>query len=272
MNINQLITLCKQPPLYEPGNAVMWIDSHISQELLKAHLDPNHDAASRRPESIDRIVTWMKKQMKDDAKKILDLGCGPGLYCEKFAEEGFDVTGIDFSSNSIDYANTRAKQKALKIDYIHANYLEYQLNDTYDLIYIIFCDFGVLSLVEQILFLSTVYQALNDGGTFILDVYNEGILKVKSFNNDWEASLNGFWSPTPYVCLSQSFHYPKNKLMLDQHLVIDEHSNIKVYRFWEHYFHEDDMIRLLNSYNFKNIKKEIVLDANPYVTFYVAKK
>lgn len=33
--------------------------------------------------------------------EILDAGCGPGLYCERFASAGCHVTGIDISDNSI---------------------------------------------------------------------------------------------------------------------------------------------------------------------------
>ncbi|MGE5494383.1 MAG: methyltransferase domain-containing protein [Burkholderiales bacterium] len=29
--------------------------------------------------------------------RLLDLGCGPGIYAELFAKKGFCVTGVDFS-------------------------------------------------------------------------------------------------------------------------------------------------------------------------------
>ena len=33
----------------------------------------------------------------DRGKRILDLGCGPGLYDELFASQGHHVTGVDIS-------------------------------------------------------------------------------------------------------------------------------------------------------------------------------
>lgn len=39
-----------------------------------------------------------------NGKQVLDLGCGPGHDSYKFAELGFDVTGVDYSSEMIKQA------------------------------------------------------------------------------------------------------------------------------------------------------------------------
>lgn len=272
MKIEKLTSLTKKPPLYEVGTAIMWTDPHISKELLKAHLDPNHDAASRNPKSIQQIISWMKNQINPNSKDCLDLGCGPGLYCEQLQALGYHVTGIDFSQNSIDYASIQAKQKSLSIDYIYANYLEYQFTKQYDLIYIIYCDFGVLSKDQQKALLTKVYAGLKTGGTLILDAYNLDLIKKRTFEKDFEVSLGGFWSPNPYLCLSHAFHYPSDKLTLDQHIVIDEEDNYKVYRFWEHYFDQEEMVNLLKASKFSSVITENVLEDDYHITFYAATK
>ena len=43
--------------------------------------------------------------------KILDLGCGPGLYAELLAKKGHSITGVDFSENSIQYAIRQQKRQ-----------------------------------------------------------------------------------------------------------------------------------------------------------------
>jgi len=39
--------------LYEEGSANIWSDPYIRKQLLAAHINPNSDAASRKPETIN---------------------------------------------------------------------------------------------------------------------------------------------------------------------------------------------------------------------------
>lgn len=74
----------KRPLLFEAGEPEFWNDPHISKSTLEAHLNPNHDAASRKPEIIDQTVLhWLSCGVIKPGYKVLDLGCGPGLYAER---------------------------------------------------------------------------------------------------------------------------------------------------------------------------------------------
>ena len=42
---------------------------------------------------------------------IADFGCGPGLYAQRLARAGLNVTGIDFSANSLQYAREVASNR-----------------------------------------------------------------------------------------------------------------------------------------------------------------
>jgi SAM-dependent methyltransferase len=47
------------------------------------------DAASRRPDTIDRSVDWLSNHLNlRRGGRVLDLGCGPGLYAERLAGPG----------------------------------------------------------------------------------------------------------------------------------------------------------------------------------------
>ena len=110
----------------------MWTDPHISKKLLELHINPNHDIASRSPEKIDKLTDWILEKCNKNNMDILDLGCGPGLYAEIMAQKGHNVTGVDFSENSIHYALKKAKQKQLNIKYFCRNYLELDFENQFD--------------------------------------------------------------------------------------------------------------------------------------------
>ena len=104
----------------------LWNDEHISKGMLDAHLDPNTDWASRNKKFMDKSINWIVSHFKvGENTRIADFGCGPGLYTTPLAERGADVTGIDFSENSIRYAREMAARKELDINYVVQSYLEY---------------------------------------------------------------------------------------------------------------------------------------------------
>ena len=111
MNLKNLCSITKRPILYEKGNAMMWDDEHISQFLLETHLSQESDLASRKMPAITKTVNWILQQTGKEHADILDLGCGPGLYCEILAENGHRVTGVDISKRSIEYAKEKAAAK-----------------------------------------------------------------------------------------------------------------------------------------------------------------
>jgi 2-polyprenyl-3-methyl-5-hydroxy-6-metoxy-1,4-benzoquinol methylase len=124
LDLGLLHTLAERPPLFEPGEALFWNDPHISKQMLAAHLDPEFEGASRPPPVIERTVDWLTTKLGlQPGDRLLDLGCGPGLYCTRFAERGVQVTGVDYSRRSIDYAVAQAQVRDLPIKYLHQDYI-----------------------------------------------------------------------------------------------------------------------------------------------------
>lgn len=66
-----------------------WGHSHISALMLEHHLDPLSDRASRRQDTIDRPVDWVRRVLGlTPGSRLLDLGCRPGLYAVPSARGG----------------------------------------------------------------------------------------------------------------------------------------------------------------------------------------
>ncbi len=237
MNIPSLMAAVRQPAAFTKSTAPMWDDDYISEWMLRAHLDPEEDGASRKLAFIEASVSWLVDYAKlTSGTAVLDLGCGPGLYTERLARRGCAVTGIDFARRSIAYAKTQAAQGGLAIDYIDDNYLTAPFPAVQDLIMMIYCDFGVLAGDEARLLLAKVYRALKPGGYFIFDVFTPERYRGKRLQKNWSAREGGFWRPGPHLCLYQEFDYPAEQVFLDQYIIVEPDERIAVYRNWNRYY------------------------------------
>lgn len=279
MKFKNIITKAIKPTIYEKGTAVMWTDEHISKQLLQVHLNTELDLASRKKETIEKTCDWILEKNTKKKLKVLDLGCGPGLYTGLLAEKGHEVTGVDFSKSSIEYARTEAEKKKLDIKYIQANYLELEMEaNSFDLVILIFTDLGVLLPEERERMIRFVHKIMKPGGTFIFDVLSDKNMKQKVAPKNWEVTESGFWKSEPYMALSESFLYEKEKVILYQHILLNEKGNVDVYRFWTHFFSQKDLEILLKKnafvkYEFyENVLPEGDLWNGDNVTFTVAVK
>ena len=225
---SELFNLLQKPALWQRSAEPFWDDEHISKGMLKAHIDPDSDAASRRAATVDKSVNWISSLISPNSK-ILDLGCGPGLYCKRFSGLGFDVTGIDFSRRSIDYA----KENDGKTKYFYQNYLEMTYADCFDAIIMIYCDFAALTFSERQLLLSKVYSALKPGGLFIFDVFTDLHFKDQPARNEWTVNQRGgFWSAEPYIHLEATHYYADNTVSVSQNIILTE-KETKEYLIWD---------------------------------------
>jgi len=102
------------PKPWAEGEKIPWNDPDFSRRMLNEHLSQEHDAASRRFETIDNHVKWIHGQvLKANPTRVLDLGCGPGLYTNRLAKLGHHCVGIDFSPASIACAREQAEEAGL---------------------------------------------------------------------------------------------------------------------------------------------------------------
>ena len=228
-----ILQLQQKPAPFTPGEPLFWNDPHISTQMLKVHLNPDIDAASRKPETIDRTVQWIVNTLAlkpNDA--LLDLGCGPGLYASRFARAGLQVTGVDYSLNSIEYAKHYAHEHSLNIDYRHQNYIELEVEKLYDAVLLIYGDFCPLDPQQRSTLLKNVTRALKPGGKFVFDVTTREHRKKHGNKNNWYAVESGFWKPGPHLVLEEGFDYPEQSIWLDQYTVIEGSGKVSVYRNW----------------------------------------
>ncbi|MGM0437785.1 MAG: class I SAM-dependent methyltransferase [Bacillota bacterium] len=251
MDINKLIKLSKKPKLFEKTETDFWDDEHISKKMLEAHLNPDWDAASRKFSTMDASVKWLDEDLFSNKDiKILDLGCGPGLYASRLAKQGYSVTGIDFSQHSINHARKKAKEDELDIEYIYQDYLTIDFESEFDVIMLIFCDFGALTNSERDILLKKIYKALKPGGLFIFDVFTDKNRDESDLGRSWEITKDGFWNKKPYLALTKTFLYSEADTFLDQTIVMTEDEEINIYRLFNHFYTKSTVSKVLDEFGF----------------------
>lgn len=222
----------------------LWTDAHTSEQMLAFHLNGEIDVSSRRTSFIDNSVSWLKEHFElSKGSRVIDFGCGPGLYTSRLAHLGVEVIGIDFSTRSIEYAQSYAERENLDVTYIEADYLDYRPKGTFDLITMIMCDFCALSPSQRSTMLEKFEGLLADQGCLVLDVYSlrafadkqDGLLCEKN-------QLNGFWSANPYFGFTASFKYDDEKVSLDKYTIVEEDRQREIYN-WLQYFTPESLER-----------------------------
>jgi SAM-dependent methyltransferase len=232
--ITTLIPSLQKPALWQRSPQSLWDDEHISRGMLEAHLDPDIDAASRTHDFIRKSVEWLNATVPAQST-ILDLGCGPGLYAKQLAEAGYQVTGIDISKRSIDYAKAQ-DQKSI---YLCGDYLELDCVDIYDAITLIYCDYGALTSSERATLQLSIFRALKPGGQLILDVFTDKYHKDKCDGTSWKIfDQGGYWSQEPHLCLRATHLYNEGVTILEQYVIVTDQAS-KEYLIWNTVFSKE---------------------------------
>jgi SAM-dependent methyltransferase len=243
--IERLESLLEPPPLFSSG-APFWDDPYISKNLLNSYLDAEQGVASRPLEVALSSVEWMISRCDlDRGSCVLDLGCGPGPYCQHFAEMGMNVRGIDLSAASLRYAEMIAQSRGLDIVYLEGDYLQMEIDMKFDLIIMVYGDLCTLAPDDRDHLLRKVHSWLRPGGFFIFDVVSYSRLKHLDQVCNWHASHDSFWRSDPYLLLEHSFDYPDEGVRLEQYIVIEKNGKITTYRFWYKHYSEMELEEVL---------------------------
>mgnify|MGYP001077502340 CR=1 FL=1 len=238
-----------KPSVYETTGIPFWDDEHISKSMLAAHLDPDVDSASRKHEFMDKSVDWIASLLGKENGKILDLGCGPGLYAKRFADKGFSVTGVDFSKRSIAYARDNFGYE--RNEFIYQDYLTINYENEYNLAILIYFDFGVLSPENRVVLLKKIYSSLKWGGLFVVDACTPNHYKKFVDSMTLEYQEGGFWRPNPYINIKRTASYP-NQNYLEQYTIITA-EDVATYNIWNHGFEPEEFKKAMLDAGFSSV-------------------
>jgi SAM-dependent methyltransferase len=246
--------------LFQSCYESIWTDEHISKSLLEAQLDESTNAGSRKPENRKTIVNWINENIKPFSK-IIDLGCGPGLYSYDLGKLGHSVLGIDFNKASYDYAKENKTINNL-VEYKYSNYLKDTLTGKFNLAMMIFCDFSALTPNDQIVLLSKIKNILDNDGIFIFDVFGLSVMENIQEKRHWTISDgNDFWSNEPYFLNIEIKKYKNENAIGTRYYLINQNTGkINEFILWDQYYNENSIKKLMedNGFDVMEINKELI--------------
>lgn len=188
-----------------PASKIPWHDAEFSQRMLREHLDQRHDHASRRLQTIDAHVEWLFDSLLGGSPgSVLDLGCGPGLYCERLAARGCRCLGVDISPASIEYATRTAAERGIDCTYVCDDVTDADLGCGHDLAMLLFGELNTFPRPAIAELLRRVWAALRPGGTLALEVHTyESVAREGRAPSGWWTSEGGLFSPGPHIVLHE---------------------------------------------------------------------
>ena len=223
MDLSDLLRRRIPPEPWSEGEKIPWHDPDFSRRMLAEHLSGEHDAASRRAEKIDRHVEWIHNDLLGGRTgRVLDLGCGPGLYSQRLARRGHECVGIDFAPASIDHAVEQADGEGLSITYRREDIRQADFGRGCELVMLIFGEFNVFRPAEGEAILTKAHAALTGGGMLLLEPHTfQAVQGIGRAPSAWYSSESGLFSDRPHLCLEESFWDEAARTATTRYFIID---------------------------------------------------
>lgn len=118
-----------------------------------------------------KYIEQIFKENKIKPSLIADLGCGTGSFCIAMAEKGYDMIGIDISSDMLSCAKEKSTIKSLDILFVNQDMVEFELYGTVDVITCLVDSINYITEKKDVKRLfNLVHNYLNPGGIFIFDI------------------------------------------------------------------------------------------------------
>lgn len=204
------------------GGEIPWHEPAFSERMLREHLSQDHDLASRRFETIDRHVSWLHHQvLRATAGRVLDLGCGPGLYTARLAKLGHRCVGIDISPASISYARTEAERQALACDYRLEDLRAADFGSGFDLVLFAFGAFNAFPPAAAAALLAKARGAVRPSGALVLEAQTEAhVRSIGSETPTWFRAPHSVFSDEPHLLLRECAWHAEQRTTTERYFAL----------------------------------------------------
>jgi len=252
-----IVTRAARPEPWAEGEKIPWNEPAFSRRMLAEHLSQSHDLASRRSERIDRHVEWIHRDLLGGRPtRILDLGCGPGLYASRLARLGHECTGIDFSPASIDCAREQAGREGLSCTVRQEDIRRADFGAGFGLAMLIFGEFNVFRPGEARDILVRAHAALDHGGLLLLEPQTfAAVEQTGKAGSSWYSAPSGLFSDAPHLCLTENVWDPATRTATTRWFILDAATGeVTRHAATMQGYTEDEYTSLLHECGFKDVE------------------
>lgn len=229
--LRAVLDAVRPPRPWQDGGQLPWSDPAFSRRLLDVHLDPGTNMATRAPEIVRAHVDWLLGQLAERAGtagpwRVLDVGCGPGLYLHELAARGHGGCGFDFAPAPLRWARDHAAANGLDTLFLEADLnalpddFAARSGAPFDAVTFWFGEFHAFRPEQVRAFLPRLSALLRPGGLFLLE-YQPWDLFVKEDATTWSAvDESPFWA-RPHLWLEEFAWDETARAEIHVHWIVD---------------------------------------------------
>jgi SAM-dependent methyltransferase len=227
LDLTEIVNRPLPPAPWAEGEKIPWDEPGFSGRMLKMHLSQDHDWASRRMKLVEQHVDWLERNLLSREARILDLGCGPGLYTTCLAQRGHECVGIDFSPASIEYAQSEAAKHRLSATYQHADVRRSEFGNDFDLVMMLFGEINVFRTADAESLCNKAHGALNEGGTLLIEPHTfEEVQRQGQAPAWWQSEKAGLFLESPHLWLQENFWHEDISAATTRYMIVDADSGL----------------------------------------------
>jgi len=202
-----LLAETRPPRAWDGAHQLPWDEPEFSERMLRWHLDPETDMASRRPGIIARHCDWLEARLGPGPHRILDVGCGPGLYLHELARRGHAGVGFDFAPAALRWARETAVREGLDCEFFAADLKDLpgdlpERTGPCDAVTFWFGEFHSFPPAVAGAFLPRLAACLAPGGLFVLE-YQPRDSFVEEDATTWSVESGGPFADEPHLWLQR---------------------------------------------------------------------
>lgn len=110
----------------------------------------------------------IKEKYNIEGQSVLDMCCGTGKFSITLAKMGYEVTGLDISTEMLELAHHRFGER---VNFIKGDMRTLKFSSKFDMICCVYDSINYLvNFIDLSKTMNSVYRTLNKGGYFIFDV------------------------------------------------------------------------------------------------------
>jgi len=245
-----------------------WNDPIIARRLLQVHLDQSTDDASRSHERILTEVVFIDSLIEQTfgrRVRVCDFTCGPGLYSLELARLGHAVTGIDYSTVSIEYARSVIRETDLPLIYLCDDVRRVEFDEgCFDATLFIYGQPNAFTSDDLRSLLTKIRRWTSPGGLLILELMPIWDMRGDT-GKSWKTMKRGIFSDRPHLWLEEKiWHRPSGTQAHLIDIVDTETGEISEYSVCHTGYETDEINQLLENNGWAVDQLYGDLNGNPF--------